>query len=141
MKNKNSLILVLVIFLVVALVVLACAIVNSMFPEAAPISYPDSSSIMSFVLIQNDGSSVSVDMDDFNDFLQNIRNAQPTRKWSVQDYPTAEAYYTLEISTADRFYRYFIYTENSQVYIEHPYEGIYKTTPYFLDTITEYFDK
>lgn len=141
MKNKNTLILVLVIVLVVALVVLACTVINSMFPKAAPISCPSADSITSFLLIQNDGSSTSVATDDFDEFLQNILNAQPTRIWSVQDYPSVQTYYTIEIGTSDRFYRYFIYTENSQVYIEHPYEGIYKTTQYFLDAITEYFDK
>ncbi len=140
MKNKNSLILVLVIVLVVALVVLACAVINSIFPEAAPISYPDENSITSFLLIQNDGSSVRVDTADCDKFLQNIRNTQPTRIWSVQDYPSVQTYYTIEIGTPDRFYRYFIYTENSQVYIEHPYEGVYKTTQHFLDSVAEYFN-
>lgn len=140
MKNKNTLILVLVIVLVVALVILACAVINSMFPKAAPISCPSADSITSFLIIQNDGSSTSIDTAYFDEFLQNILNAQPTRIWSVQDYPSVQTYYTIEIGAPDRFYRYFIYTENSQVYIEHPYEGVYKTTQHFLDSVAEYFN-
>ena len=140
MKNRNTLILILVIVLLVSLAALAVAIICSMFPVAAPISYPDADSITEFLLIQKDGSTISVDTADFGEFLQNISNSQPTRAWSVQDYPTVQTYYTIEISTPDRSYRYFIYTENSQVYIEPPYEGVYKTTQQFLDLVTEYFD-
>lgn len=141
MKNKKALIIILIIVLLISLAVLAYAIIDSMFPEAAPISYPDAGSITEFLLIQNNGSSINIEPADFREFLQNTSNSQPTRTWSVQDYPTVQTYYTLELSTPDRFYRYFIYTENSQVYIEHPYEGVYKTTQQFLDSVTEYFNK
>ena len=77
---------------------------------------------------------------DFGEILKYITNAQPTRTMSVNDKPTAKAYYTIEVDTAARQYRYFLYAENSQVYIEIPYEGIYKTNQQVLDFVAEYFE-
>ena len=115
------------------------AVLNSIFPKADPIKFPDTESITAITLIQKDGSSVAVETADFGEILKNITNAQPTRTMSVNDYPTAKTYYTIEVDTAARQYRYFLYAENSQVYIELPYEGIYKANQQFLDFVLEYF--
>ena len=115
------------------------AILNNIFPKADPIKFPDTESITAITLIQKDGSSVAVETADFGEILKNITNAQPTRTMSVNDYPTAKTYYTIEVDTAARQYRYFLYAENSQVHIELPYEGIYKANQQFLDFIEEYF--
>ena len=115
------------------------AILNNIFPKADPIKFPDTESITAITLIQKDGSSVAVETADFGEILKNITNAQPTRTMSVNDYPTANTYYTIEVDTAARQYRYFLYAENSQVYIELPYEGIYKANQQFLDFVLEYF--
>lgn len=115
------------------------AILNNIFPKADPIKFPDTESITAITLIQKDGSSVAVETADFGEILKNITNAQPTRTMSVNDYPTAKTYYTIEVDTAARQYRYFLYAENSQVYIELPYEGIYKANQQFLDFVLEYF--
>lgn len=115
------------------------AILNNIFPKADPIKFPDTESITAITLIQKDGSSVAVETANFGEILKNITNAQPTRTMSVNDYPTAKTYYTIEVDTAARQYRYFLYAENSQVYIELPYEGIYKSNQQFLDFVAEYF--
>ena len=115
------------------------AILNNIFPKADPIKFPDTESITAITLIQKGGSSVAVETADFGEILKNITNAQPTRTMSVNDYPTANTYYTIEVDTAARQYRYFLYAENSQVYIELPYEGIYKSNQQFLDFVAEYF--
>ena len=115
------------------------AILNNIFPKADPIKFPDTESIIAITLLQNDGSFVAVETADFGEILKNITNAQPTRTMSVNDYPTAKTYYTIEVDTAARQYRYFLYAENSQVYIELPYEGIYKSNQQFLDFVAEYF--
>ena len=115
------------------------AILNNIFPKADPIKFPDTESITAITLIQKDGSSVAVENTDFGEILKNITNAQPTRTMSVNDYPTAKTYYTIEVDTAARQYRYFLYAEKSQVYIELPYEGIYKSNQQFLDFIADYF--
>ena len=115
------------------------AILNNIFPKADPIKFPDTESITAITLIQKGGSSVAVETADFGEILKNITNAQPTRTMSVNDYPTAKTYYTIEVDTAARQYRYFLYAENSQVYIELPYEDIYKSNQQFLDFIADYF--
>ena len=115
------------------------AVLNNIFPKADPIMCTDTESVTAITLIQNDGSSVAVEIADFEEILKNITNAQPTRTMSVNDYPTAKTYYTIEVDTAARQYRYFLYAENSQVYIELPYECIYKSNHQLLDFVAEYF--
>ena len=114
-------------------------VLNNIFPKADPIKFSNTESITAITLIQKDGSFVAVETADFGEILKNIANAQPTRTMSVNDYPTAKTYYTIEVDTAARQYRYFLYAENSQVYVELPYEGIYKANQQFLDFVLEYF--
>ena len=80
-----------------------------------------------------------IELADFGYILHSIRNAQPTRNWSMNDYPTAEHYYTIEINTSARLERYFVYTENSQVYLESPYEGVYKADQQLSDFLEAAF--
>ncbi|MBQ2004711.1 MAG: DUF5301 domain-containing protein [Peptococcaceae bacterium] len=135
---KKTWVIIIIALLGVA-VIGGYAILNNIFPKADPIKFPDTESITAITLIQKDGSSVAVETADFGEILKNITNAQPTRTMSVNDYPTAKTYYTIEVDTAARQYRYFLYAENSQVYIEIPYEGIYKANQQFLDFVAEYF--
>lgn len=135
---KKTWVIIIIAFLGIA-VIGGYAILNNIFPKADPIKFPDTESITAITLIQKDGSSVAVETADFGEILKNITNAQPTRTMSVNDYPTAKTYYTIEVDTAARQYRYFLYAENSQVYIELPYEGIYKANQQFLDFVLEYF--
>ena len=135
---KKTWVIIIIALLGVA-VIGGYAILNNIFPKADPIKFPDTESITAITLIQKDGSSVAVETADFGEILKNITNAQPTRTMSVNDYPTAKTYYTIEVDTAARQYRYFLYAENSQVYIELPYEGIYKANQQFLDFVLEYF--
>ncbi|MBE6776259.1 MAG: hypothetical protein E7543_08745 [Ruminococcaceae bacterium] len=114
-------------------------VLNNIFPKADPIKFSNTESITAITLIQKDGSFVAVETADFGEILKNIANAQPTRTMSVNDYPTVKTYYTIEVDTAARQYRYFLYAENSQVYVELPYEGIYKSNQQFLDFIAEHF--
>ena len=135
---KKTWVIVIIALLGIA-VIGGYAVLNNIFPKADPIKFPDTESITAITLIQKDGSSVAVETADFGEILKNITNAQPTRTMSVNDYPTAKTYYTIEVDTAARQYRYFLYAENSQVYIELPYEGIYKANQQFLDFIADYF--
>ena len=135
---KKTLVIIIIALLGIA-VIGGYAILNNIFPKADPIKFPDTESITAITLIQNDGSSVAIETADFGEILKNITNAQPTRTMSVNDCPTAKTYYTIEVDTAARQYRYFLYAEKSQVYIELPYEGIYKSNQQFLDFIADYF--
>lgn len=131
--------LVVIIALFSLAVIGGYAVLDSFFPKADPINCPNEESITAISLTQNNSTSVVVDAPIFAEVLENIRNAQPTRQWSVNDYPTANTYYTIEIDTPAREYRYFVYVENSQVYIEDPYDGVYKANQQLLDFVAEYF--
>ena len=135
---KKTWIIVIIALLGIA-VISGYTVLDNSFPKADPIKLPDTESITAVTLIKNDGSSVSIETAVFGEILKNFTNAQPTRKMSVNDYPTAKTYYTMEVVTAVRQYRYFLYSENSQVYLELPYEGVYKSSQQFLDFIAEYF--
>lgn len=120
----------------------ASAVYNYFFPMAAPIVCPNEEDIASISLTQNNDPSAVIEISDFECILQSIRTAQPTRNWSVQDYPAVENYYTIEIKTSatqDRYFRYFVYTEDSQVYLESPYEGVYKVDQQLLDLLEDSF--
>ena len=114
-------------------------VLDKIFPKEDPINCADTETVTAITLIRNDGSSVAVEIADYGEILKNITNGQPTRTMSVNYYPTAKTYYTIEVDTATRQYWYFLFAENSQVYIELPYEGIYKANQQFLDYIVEYF--
>ena len=109
---------------------------QNMFPVAAPLEYPQAEEIISISLACH---SDSVAVSDAGLLLESIRDAQPTRIWSVQDYPAAESYYILELDTPERAYRYYIYEEKSLVYLESPYEGIYEVDPQLLDFLKQAF--
>ena len=119
---------------------------DSIFPKAGPISGPTQNRankdrlIKSISLAKKDGSSVMVENEELGIVLQSIDNAKSTRKMSANDYPTVETYYTIEILSSVRVYSYFIYKENSQVYIEVPYEGIYTSSQEFYDFVEGYFN-
>jgi len=125
--------------LLIAAVAGGYAVLDRIFPRAEPINAPAAESITAVTLAQDHGSSLAVKTADFGEILKRITEAVPTRTMSVNDYPTAKTYYTIEIHTEAARERYFVYAENAQVYIEIPYEGIYKSNRQFLDFIEAYF--
>ena len=139
--QKKWLIIILIIALLVITISGVYVFIDRFFPKAETIKCPNIESIIAISLSQNNDISVMVETAKFGEFLQNIKNAQPTRIMSVNDYPTATNYYTIEINTSEREYQYYIYGENSEVYIEIPYEGIYKSKQQFLNFVIEYFKK
>ena len=125
--------------LLVIFAVGAYPVYNYLFPMAEPIVCPNEDDITSISLARNNDPSAAIEISDFAVLLQSFRNTKPTRNWSVNDYPTAKVYYTIEIDTSARHYRYFVYTEDSQVYVESPYEGVYKADRQILDLVAAYF--
>lgn len=142
MKKEKWLIPVVVIVTTVLLVfavVSAPAVYDHFFPMAADVVCPNEEDVASVSLMNNSDPSAVIEVTDFGYILYSIRNAQPTRNWSVNDYPTAEHYYTIEINTSTRQYRYFVYIEDSQVYLESPYEGVYKADQQLFDFLEAAF--
>ena len=135
---RKTWIVVITVLLAVAIIG-GYAILDNIFPKAKTINCPATESIATITLIENNENSLVVDQTDIGEIVKNITDAIPTRAMSVNDYPTAKTYYTIEVDTDTRQYRYLLYAENSQVYVELPYEGIYKSNQQFLDFIEEYF--
>ena len=134
---KRTVLVIIIVLLAVA-VIGGYAVLDRIFPVAKPISSPAIESVATITLIEKGGSSLAVDAADFGEILKNIAEAKPTRAMSVNDYPAVKTYYTIEVVTVARRYRYFVYAESEQVYIELPYEGVYKSNRQFLDYIAEY---
>lgn len=135
---KRSWMIAITVFLLIV-VTGGYMVFDQTFPKADSIHCPDIESIEKITLVKNDGSSIKVENTDFGELLHHIRNAQPTRRMSVNDAPYTKVYYIIQIDTSDRQYRYYVYRESSQVYIEMPYTGIYKTSDQFLDVVAENF--
>lgn len=130
-----------IIIVLTVIVIIGCyAVFDNMFPMANLIDCPDAKSVTKIMLGQKDGVSVGVESVDFERIMIDIISAKPTRIMSVNDYPAVKEYYAIEVDTDARQYRYFLYKDDSQVYIEIPYDGVYKTNQQFLDYITEYFN-
>ena len=145
MKKETWLVPVVVVVstaLLVFAVMGASAVYNYFFPMANPIVCPSEEDTASISLTKNSDPSTVIEITDIGYILHSIRDTQPTRNWSVQDYPTAKNYYTIEINTSatqDRYFRYFVYTENSQVYLESPYEGVYTADQQLFDFLKAAF--
>ena len=118
-------IMIIITIILSVLLVGGYVLLDNIFPKAEPINYPIIDDVNRITISQNKLDSVNVEYSDYETLLQLIDNAKPTRKMSVNDYPTVETYYVVEIDTNEREYRYFICDENGQLYIESPYEGIY----------------
>ena len=142
MKKKSLIVIVILCLSLIG----GYFVFDSIFPKAGLISGPTQNRankdrlIKSISLTKKDGSSVMVENEELGIVLQSIDHAQPTRIMSANDYPTVETYYIIEILSSVRVYSYFIYKENSQVYIEIPYEGIYTSSQEFYEFVEGYFN-
>ena len=115
---------------------------NDIFPKAKAINLADKENVVSVSLGCN-GPDMTIPMGEkyWEEAMECISKAKPTRQQSLNDYPTARTYYGISIQTSDMQYRYFVYEDGGQVYIEIPYEGIYKTDPELLDLVSQYFQE
>ena len=142
MKKKSLIVIVILCLSLIG----GYFVFDSIFPKAGPISGPTQNRankdrlIKSISLAKKDGRTVMAENEELGIVLQSIDNAKPTRKMSANDYPTVETYYIIEILSSVRVYSYFIYKENSQVYIEVPYEGIYTSSQEFYEFVEGYFN-
>ena len=132
-----------IIFAIIFFVLLAIGyfIFDSVFPKADKIKIPFEEEIISAFVSANSSERIKIESDDYKNLLLGIENSAPTRKMSVNDYPTAKLYYKVDIITSDRNYCFFIYDESAGMYIEFPYEGIYKPNPEAFDFIFKYFEE
>ena len=104
-------------------------IIDRLFPKAAPVNVPSSSSVMLMTVKKNEGRKDEEPREianaDIDDILSQISAVKPTRKMSVQDTPDAKTYYEIAAKTDERTHYFYIYFDNGTCYVEIPYEGIY----------------
>lgn len=140
--KKLKIILTVVLVVSIGLVAGAVYIFNDIFPKAEPIKRPEIEDVVSVTLGCNT-PDVSIPMGEkyYEDLLQFISEAEPTRKQAMDDYPTSRPYYGVEIQTNEDQYRYYVYEDGEQVYIEIPYEGIYTAEMELFDLVLKYFEE
>lgn len=119
---------ILSIIIIVAVLLIGYHIYDAVFPFARPLEfptdYPDVGDVLAVTISTPDGESTGVYS--FASLIMQIQQVEPTRKASVNDSPSTEFYYKIEIVTENKVYYYFVYDENGEVYLEIPYLGIYK---------------
>ena len=141
MKNK-TIILTIVLIVCVGLLAGAVYLFNDIFPKAKPIRHPEPDEIVSVKLSCNTpDATIPMSVKYYEDLIRYISEAKPTRKQSLNDTPTTGAYYEVEIQTDEIQYRYFVYEEGEQVYIEMPYEGIYEAEHTLFSIVLKYFEE
>ena len=141
MQKKNAAI-VLGIVLCLGILWGAVSLFNDMFPKATPMAVPDPADLISATLRYNSTNvEVAVNQEDYESLLQHLGSGIPTRRQAMNDTPTVQPHYCAEIQTEDRWYCFFVYEEDGQVYIEIPYEGIYESDMVMLDLVLQYFDE
>ena len=141
MKKKN-IILTIVLIICVGLLAGAVYLFNDIFPKAKPIRHPEPNEIVSVKLSCNTpDATIPMSEKYYEDLIRYISEAKPTRKQTLNDTPTSGAYYGVEIQTDEMQYRYFVYEEGEQVYIEMPYEGIYEAEYTLFSIVLKYFEE
>lgn len=141
MKKKN-IILTIVLIVCIGLLAGAVYLFNDIFPKAEPIRHPEPDEIVSVTLSCNTpDATIPMSEKYYEDLIRYTSEAKPTRKQSLNDTPTSGAYYGVEIQTDEMQYRYFVYEEGEQVYIEMPYEGIYESKIELLNLVLKYFEE
>lgn len=125
----------------ILLVILGYCLFNSIFPKAKPIRTPELNDIRSVSVAINTEEGFLINDVNMEGVLKEIRDAKPTRIQSLNDYPTCRPFYQLEIKTEERTFRYFIYEEGEQIYVEVPYEGVYVADIKLFDFVLNYFEE
>jgi hypothetical protein len=113
---------------------------DRMFPIAPDIAIPSDEEIFEIAISENGGDKIFLNDGAEDEILAFMRSCQPTRNWTVNDYPYAEEYYVINVYTSEEGdgYRYFVYKENGHVYLELPYHGVYTVDEGILDLISGY---
>ncbi|MBR5316616.1 MAG: DUF5301 domain-containing protein, partial [Lachnospiraceae bacterium] len=108
---------------------------DSIFPKAGPIKQLKLSEIDTIYIYNNNEIEIEMSDVEIEELFTYINVAEPTRRMSVNDYPSVRPYYVIEIESFDRYFRYMIYEESGKVYVELPYEGIYVMDAKAIDVL------
>ncbi|MCD8145306.1 MAG: DUF5301 domain-containing protein [Oscillospiraceae bacterium] len=136
-KIRRILLDLLSVFLIVLIGVIC--FFNYLFPKAGAIQVPETENITSMTLDYSDSDTgIPISEQYYENLLEWIHNAEPTRIQPMNDHP-AGVYYSILIEATDREYCYFVFEEGDRIYIELPYEGIYTTDMEFLSIVSQYY--
>ncbi len=119
-----------------AVVLCAYSVFNHILPKAEQIESPAVEDIVSAVVICDNGDELQISNTELETVALYISTASPTRTMSVNNYPSSRPYYIVVLWTSETEYRYFVYEEENQIYVELPNEGIYKSDKQLFNTIT-----
>ncbi|EGO7726302.1 TPA: DUF5301 domain-containing protein [Enterococcus faecium] len=91
------------------------------------------------VVVEPGGKKLS--QQDAESILKKIREAKKTFSSSNTDQPSVNKYYTLKIlDTKDSEDTLYVFEENGKVYIERPYDGIYRSNSELMTRIEQIVD-
>ncbi len=139
MRVKKRIVKVFLLFFCIALIVSGYKVFNFIFPKARPIRFPtvDSISVV-YTSCNSTNRSNEISEDDYTELIEYISNAKSTRKLTLNEEPLGYTYYMVEILTSEAWYRYFVYKEGTQTYIELPYKGVYRVDKKIMDLVLKY---
>ena len=110
----------------------------SLFPKAPELEPPEDEQIVYCTLeIQNGASTLLVEQRET--LLEYMKEARATRKMSANEIPDASKYYRITLMVDEgklqRPYVYYVYQEGGRLYLEVPYQGIYRVDAGILDIL------
>ncbi len=142
MKRQIIWLITIVMIVYVCIVAGGIYLYNDLFPKAKPMEMPKTEAVESIWLSYNTTSmSIPMSIMDWEKLCECISEAEPTRIQAYNENPTVKLYYCIDIQTTDRPYRYFIYEDDHQIYVEVPYVGIYETDIEALNCVLSYFQE
>lgn len=102
-------------------------ILHGMFPKAKPVDFPKDFERLT-VIPYGSETEQTVYPEDAALLLDVLRDAQPTRRQSVNDFPAGREYTTFTIhgsGDSPSYARFFLYEDGDDMILEIPYGGIY----------------
>lgn len=120
MKKKNR--------IAAAAILLALALLAGCGKPAAPIDLPFDDAVAAVGMITMSGEDIYfTDPGRIKAVMDILREAEPTRRQSVNDQPTNVARYgTVSIYASGQSTVVYYYEKDGRHYVEQPYQGIYR---------------
>ena len=139
-KILSKICIVIVVILIIGGGIFGYYMYDKMFPMAPDVVIPGNDDIYEIAISYGLGDKIFLDDKDEEIILAFMRGCQPTRNWTVNDYPYVDEYYIITVYTSEDGYgyRYFVYEEGGRVYLELPYHGVYTVDEEILDFIKGY---
>ena len=133
---KKILVIILIVLFIIS-IPFSYFIYDNLFPKADPITCPEVEEVMSISITLGNSETHAMEETKIGGFLEIISDSKPTRTLALNERPGIEKYHLIMIQTSEREIYYYIYEEDSKVYIFAPYEGVYEADQKILSFIFE----